>query len=263
MGSRSSAAVNRLQSVVPGTLTTLPPGLIQRITCRQEYGAPGATPTNQLTRDKEQARQRLDINLNSWDAYLIDQLRTIANDLFATEAEVAWWGNWAVGAVVGILDEAIPKPIGAVITAIASAGEHIASQSIAAARARLGQAAVDAAINERTRIRRDGTAYIDGYFERIRGRDEECAGYLEPLIDSINQWWPMLDATALPTARRLANRLMEAVRQAELTERLRQEYEDCVRMALYRPGGVPSAEEEAAARAECQRRTGYLPPGAC
>ncbi len=240
-------------------------GRIQRITCQEEFGLPGTTPEpNALSVQKGAAKTRLRSNLNSWDSYLIDQLRTISNGLFATEQEVAWWGNWAVGLAVDLIGEAIPKPIGTAIKAIAAAGEHIIGQSIASARARLGQAAVDSVIALRTSERNEGETYIDEYYERLRARaDEECSGYHDLLLQSIDEWWPELDATALAEARRLAQQLMESVRAAELVERLRREYENCVRLELYRPGGIPSEDEERRAREDCRLRTGYSPSVPC
>jgi len=240
-------------------------GLIQRITCQEEFGPPGTSPEpNALSVQKGAAKTRLRSNLISWDAYLIDRLRTIADGLFATEQEVAWWGNWAIGLAVDIIDEAIPKPIGTAIKAIAAAGEHIIGQSIANARARLGQAAVDSVITLRTNERIEGEDYIDQYYEELRSRtDEECAGYHDLLLNSIDEWWPELDTSALPEAQRLAQELMERVREAELVEQLRLEYEDCVRLELYRPGGVASEDEERRAREDCRQQTGYYPITAC
>ena len=240
----------------------VPNSFIQLTPCREMYGAPGTASTT-LTRDREQALQRLDINLNSWDAFLIAGVQSIANSLFSTEQEVAWWGNWAVSLAVDLVDDLIPKPIGTLIKAFASAGEHIAGQSIADARTRLGTAGTAAVITYRTAQRTEGAAYIRNYYERIRSRDEECEGYHQMNLDTINQAWPMLDATHLPQAQRLAQQLMEAVRNAELVDQLRRAYEDCVRMELYRPGGIATAEEETRARADCRTRTGYSPIAPC
>jgi hypothetical protein len=42
-----------------------------------------------------------------------------------------------------------------------------------------------------------------------------------------------------------------------LEQHLRQQYQDCLRRELERPGGVPSPQEEAQARETCRQRTGY------
>lgn len=207
--------------------------------------------------------QRLDINLNSWDAFLINQVNSIANGLFATEQEVLWWSNWAVGLSVDLIGDAIPGPIGTLIKAFASAGEHIAGQAIAEARAQLASAGSAAVISYRTNQRVEGEAHIRDYYERIRGRSEACEGYHQLLLESINEWWPMLDASKLALARRLAQRLMTEVRNKELLEQARRRYEECLRLELYRPGGMASADEERQAQEDCRSRTGYSPIGGC
>ena len=240
----------------------VPANLIQLATCKAYYGDPGAVTRN-LTNDRTVASALLKANLVSWTGYLIDKVKEVANELFSTEQEVAWWGNWAAGLVVDLIDDAIPKPIGTLIKAFASVGEHIAGNSIADARKKLASKGTDAVIIYRTNQKTAANAYIKAHFKKLQGSDEDCEGKQQALVDHINKEWPFLDTAALPQAKKLAKRLMTEVKKKERLEKAKRSYEECVRMELFRPGGIPSPEEERKAREDCRKRTGYSPITAC
>jgi hypothetical protein len=244
------------------TLTPAAGGVIQCDTCQQVYGAPGTPDSTTLVTDKEAAKTRVRTNLNSWTPHLLRRLDLEIGNLFSSSQELAWWSNWATALVVDLVGEAIPKPIGVAIKAMASAGEHIVGQSIANARSALVGAADRAVVAYRTSERTEAESRIDDYFDRIRSRTEgECGDYLQFLYYSIEELWPELTPENYGQLGQLATQLLEQVRERQLQDRIQREYEECVRINLERPGGVPTLEEEAQVREQCRQETGYTPGG--
>ncbi|NOZ06904.1 MAG: hypothetical protein GXP41_11250 [Chloroflexi bacterium] len=258
----ASETNNPIPQPIPSALTPTAGGVIQCDTCPEAYGAPGSSASTRLVTDREAAKTRVRSNLNSWTPHLLRRLDQEIGNLFSSSQELAWWGNWATSLVVDLLDEAIPKPIGTAIKAMASVGEHIVGQSIANARSSLIAAADRAVVAFRTTERTEADNYINGYFERIRTRtDAECGDYLQLLYDTIEVAWPELTSANYGQLGRLATQLLERVRERQLQDRIQREYEECVRINLERPGGVPTLEEEARVREQCRRETGYTPGG--
>ncbi len=261
----NQATVQQVARVTgPGRGTSGGEPQVQRASCQEELGPPG-TPSNQADNYVEAAQTRLYANLQSWEPYLISEVGGIAQGLFRTEQEVAWWGKWALDLVLDVIPAGkIAGPVVAAVKGAAAAGEHIAQMEIADARDRLGDAARDAVVRLRTDKETEGEAYIEDYWRRLRLRTEgECAGYQQLLFDSVDKFWPRLRTNKLGEARRLARKVMEHVRQQQRLEELRREYERCVRYALELPGGVLPEDEQRQAREDCRRQTGYYPIGAC
>lgn len=237
----------------------VPANLIQLATCKEYFGAPD-TVTNNLTVATMAAEALVKANLVSWTTYVINKVKEIANELFSTKQEVAWWSNWATSLVVDFVDEAIPKPIGILIKAFANALDKGAAKSIADARKDLVSKGEKAVITYRDNQRKEARAYYRAYYKKLQASDEDCAGKVRVLQDHINKEWPWMGPESIPEAKKLAKLLMTWVRKKEGLPKAKSNYEACVKAELPRHGGPPSAEKERKIREDCRKRHGYGPP---
>ena len=235
--------------------------------CAKIYGRPGTDEPRVLVSDKEAAITRVRENLDSWTPYLLAKIPEIVNELYSREENVNWFAAFAfkvTGEILKLVKEEL-EPVKILIVALAEAGERMGDKSIEAAKAQMTDQITRKLTQERDGMRDDAELYIKHYFEEARGSNEPgCGGKLQALYLTIENSWPRMTADKLEEAKRLVERIDRQIQIEALRQQLREKFEECMRMELYRPAGVPATQEEAEkeqaeAEDKCRAKTGYAP----
>jgi hypothetical protein len=237
--------------------TTIGNAAVQRQLSRTGRDRP-LTPTEVII-----AQNRLRVNLQSWDAWVIDRLDGVVSDLFADEEEALWWMTYAadvVNNVVGMFDPIFPQIITNAVYAVATLTAHLRQLEINRQKGELSAAAKRELVRYRDRRRREGDAQIAAF----RGTGDA----LPQIVAEIERSFPMLTEENYNQLEELVDRVMEGVRQAKRAQERaaeRARFVLQVRVVLGVPSdraGYPSEGEVEHANAEARARTGYTGPPA-
>jgi hypothetical protein len=222
--------------------------------CASIYGPPGSPPTHTLVLAQTEMETRAHDNLNSWDPYLLQHIPELDGNLFRSQEELTWWTAFGVKVVAEALEGLVEEllPVKMLLQGLAEIGEHVQERRLEEAKAELVKKVTAKLRGERDALTKDADRYIASSFTKMRGiKMPGCGADLQALKNQVEERWPPMTAEKLEEAETLVTQVMRRVEEEENKLKRTEFFNECMRIELERPGGVPSDEEVAAARKDC------------
>jgi hypothetical protein len=232
--------------------TTVPRG--KDPSCARIYGPPGTPPTHTLVLAKHAMETRAHENLDSWDPYLLQKIPELVGMLFRREEEITWWAVFGVKVIAEVAEALEEKllPVKIILQTLAEIGEHLQEQRLEEAKAEMAEKVTARMKSQRDAIKNDADNYIKSSFDTMRGiKEPGCGADLQALEDQVEERWPPMTAEKLEEAKKLVIQAMRSVETEENNLKRKEFFDECMRLELERPGGIPSDAEVAAAQEDC------------
>jgi hypothetical protein len=168
------------------------------------------------------ANQRLDINLNSWDPFVIQRLGSVVNRIFQSEDDFNWWSAWGLKIATDLMVLAAPsgqestnaKYVGIAVKAIIDAAGRQASQDLAARRSQLIHDATEEMVRLQDQTRREGEDFINEFVQQPYESLHDIHTQGQALDRVINTRYPQANAESMNHVNQVADEVMAGVRTA-------------------------------------------------
>jgi Domain of unknown function (DUF4157) len=242
----------------PAAESTAAPARGKDPSCASIYGPPGTPPTHTLVLAQTDIENRAHENLDSWDPYLLQHIPELVGMLFRREEEISWFAAFGVKVAAEILEGFEEKllPLKILLQACAELAEHAQERRLEEAKAELAEKVTAKLKGERDAMKKDADGYIASSFTKMRGiKMPGCGADLQALKDQVEERWPPMTGEKLEEAKTLVTRVMRMVEDEENKLKRTEFFNECMRITLERPGGIPSDEEVATARKDCDEKS--------
>lgn len=239
--------------------------------------------THQMITMQQTAETRLDANINSWDAWVLQQIPSAVSRRFQRVEELSTFIDVAQSVAGTIIDVAANmnaelKAAAIAVKAIVAAGRFVArdsvAQDLATGRSALTAAAQRAFRADRDAARLQGRAMIIEFLQShalIGGATEDNNNAQIELYQLVNQRYPQITESCLPQIsglldqifQRIAERAEEARQQRARADQVRRVADALgVRNGMLhdRDGGMPTEADTHRANAQVRGQTGYTGP---
>jgi hypothetical protein len=242
----------------PAAESTAVPARGKDPSCASIYGPPGTPPTHTLVLAQTDIENRAHENLDSWDPYLLQHIPELVGMLFRREEEISWFAAFGIKVAAEILEGLEEKllPLKILLQSCAELAEHVQERRLEDAKAELAEKVTAKLKGERDAMKKDADGYIASSFIKMRSiKMPGCGADLQALKDQVEERWPPMTAEKLEEAKTLVTRVIRMVEDEENKLKRTEFFNECMRIALERPGGIPSDEEVAAAQKDCGEKS--------